>query len=193
LQCKPKGTRVSLPGSSRTIEVARHVIGYRVWRVSRDRDGYYSLTSTNSGKYRWKSGVNDARCNEYPHDAPHHQCCCGLYAVYEPPWDSVPLGAIAAWGRIEAHRTGFRAQYAMPIVLAEPAVCSLEAIDLVSGIGRRYGVRVVPPDELEEWALQYGDPVHEGLRGDADWGGVVSPRMRRPYSERTPTEPPPPL
>jgi hypothetical protein len=60
------------------------------------------------------------------HRAPAHSCGCGLYASYHP-WRSLDrylcqgppvYGAISAWGRLELHPDGFRAEYARVVALA---------------------------------------------------------------------------
>lgn len=90
------------------------LIGYRIWRVLDNKlCGPYKL---NSGGFWNISNVLEARCRK-DHPAPASNCECGLYAFF----DSKPLkidefnlvgGQIKAWGNIEIHEQGFRAQYA---------------------------------------------------------------------------------
>ncbi len=61
------------------------------------------------------------------HEAPDADCECGLYAYH--PWsgmgqhlvedsghrDGAVVGLVEAWGRVEVHSEGFRAEYAKPV------------------------------------------------------------------------------
>jgi GNAT superfamily N-acetyltransferase len=61
------------------------------------------------------------------HEAPAPGCTCGIYAWHPRPSSAEELfaecsrggsgvaGIVAAWGAVEVHRTGFRAQYARPL------------------------------------------------------------------------------
>ena len=65
-------------------------------------------------------------------------------------------GVVEAWGRIELHEVGFRAEFARPKLLFEPAghLISTEALTDIHAVAHRYGVPVVPlprPKHAGEW------------------------------------------
>ena len=79
------------------------------------------------GSGAWEPGANTAVCHAgRRHTPPAADCMCGLYALaseYDHRLhgrDDQIVGAIAAWGDIELHRTGFRAEHAAVVALAEP-------------------------------------------------------------------------
>ena len=108
------------------------VVAFRAWRVV---DG--ALLSPYI-PCRWEGPVMHAECYpanrtlEFgrgwlatPHTAPHADCRCGIYAYHRPgvqayygefEWVD---GIVAAWGRIEAHRDGLRAEHARVCALAD--------------------------------------------------------------------------
>lgn len=65
------------------------------------------------------------------HRSPGHRCGCGLYALHPSPKSASEVfrvedghrlpaeiaGLVEAWGRVEVHETGFRAQFARPVAL----------------------------------------------------------------------------
>jgi hypothetical protein len=111
-------------------------------------------------------------------------CSCGLHAYHRPdelhrtPGPTV-AGAIVAWGRIIQHQTGFRAEHARPVGFAEPKhhhSCTTDAVAALYGgqtgwaccamdpslpvrMGDRYGVPVLPMDELVRYAGWFGDSL----------------------------------
>ncbi|MEA2172318.1 MAG: hypothetical protein QOF76_5618 [Solirubrobacteraceae bacterium] len=104
------------------------VVGYRYWSVVRD-----TLEPISVGP-AWRPGVNTAICHAKTttaerHAAPASGCDCGLYArhaIPPPPhqaWapgKTYVLGAVAAWGNLEVHRSGLRAEHAQILALASP-------------------------------------------------------------------------
>ena len=61
-----------------------------------------------------------------PHESPHPDCRCGIYAYHRPgtqtyfgEWEWTE-GIVTAWGRIEAHAAGLRAQHARVEALGLP-------------------------------------------------------------------------
>lgn len=105
--------------------VEQGVLGFRSWVLKG-----HALHSMYKTDYRWVVDINEAKCLRSDshadliaaHDAPHADCQCGLYAFHNPPdyWGTgeVVHGAILAWGELEVHRDGFRAQFARPIMFA---------------------------------------------------------------------------
>lgn len=142
------------------------VIGYRAWRVDRDaRLGAWT------GRTAWTSGVNRARCLAVPlgglrpprHPAPDPDCMCGLYALNDRGDARLALGdvwgAIAAWGSVQVHRTGFRAELACVVALAADEAADAERRWRLEAVARAYGVPLVPAGELEAAALVHGSPL----------------------------------
>lgn len=132
-----------------------------------------------------------------PHPAPDKNCGCGLYAYHKPahlfaavglfgPRPSRIKGAIAAWGRMEIHPTGFRAEKARVVALALDDLCAgdpkrREQIEQLACI---YGARAVPSYLLTEEAYKYGIATPKKLRPVEqqpfeDWGHI---HPSRPYA-----------
>src|SRR3954465_746626 len=100
------------------------LIGFRAGRVE-DDGALVPWALVGSGA--WAAGVNTAVCHAgRKHRPPDPGCMCGLYALASPSdrrlhgSDGQIVGAIAAWGDVELHRTGFRAEHAAVVALAEP-------------------------------------------------------------------------
>jgi hypothetical protein len=141
-------------------------IGYRVWRISGGR-----LCALNGSP--WENGVvTTAQCQSPPgddpgHDVPHPDCRCGLHALHDP-WDPdlssfAPdgvLGAVVAWGRMQIHFNGFRAQHALPIALygGDPLYHATYE-DALAWCGAWEVPLYHTVEELETEARRYADPV----------------------------------
>jgi hypothetical protein len=143
-------------------------IGYRSWGVAPDG----ALRSTGLGGTRWRRGPNVAYCGAGgEHDAPHALCGCGLYARHEPPegvearspW--IP-GAVAVRGRVLVHHDGMRAEEAVIVALAVPLDPHPADLRRAEAVADRYGVPLVPYDELPAEAERYGAPVPLAERPD---------------------------
>lgn len=156
------------------------VVGYRGWRLG--QDGRLAPLGW-EGAPAWQPGINQALCQAHllsgrrsSHAAPDSRCRCGLYALrsvrthglqlyrdatIRPP---VAVGAIAAWGAIEAHRTGFRAQYACVLALAVHKKMTPYERATVERAGERYGVPVVQwRGPLETESLRHASPLPADL------------------------------
>jgi hypothetical protein len=113
-----------------------------------------------------------SRSSSSAHVAPDPDCRCGLYAWYEPRGlagfgvggDELVYGVVLAWGRVEAHLEGLRAEHAEPVVLAYSESQSYRHVRRVQAIGSELGLQVVELGELEEAASGYGQPVPMELR-----------------------------
>ena len=140
------------------------IVGYRTWHVMEGE-----LVPWSAGKAgSWVPGVNTARCLHEPDRPGHHppvaHCSCGLYALADANddrlWpDQDAVGAVVAWGDVEVHRAGFRAQYATVVALALPANAEPRHEAKLRAAAARYGVPLVPPDRLTDAALEYGRPI----------------------------------
>ncbi len=124
-QLRPAARQAEEPGPR---QLAGKVLGFRQWTL----DGHRLRPMVSSLPFSWRLGPNQAQClrphinpnaaaGRSEHAAPHPSCECGLYAYHEPssrpPEGDTVTGAVLAWGRIEVHRSGFRAEYAEPVVL----------------------------------------------------------------------------
>jgi hypothetical protein len=163
------------------------IIGYRGWTL----DGY-RLRSANHHQHGgfWNIGPNRAECRiearraflgstgrpvdaaPAGHAAPHRDCECGLYAYFDVRRENNPhgfgpelvWGAVAAWGRVEVHASGFRAEYAEPVVLGYHPRDPYEDVIKHQAIAGELGLPFVRFDELAAEAAKHGRPVPEGMR-----------------------------
>jgi glycine cleavage system H lipoate-binding protein len=170
---------VSAP-ADRAPDFVEPVVGYRAWHV--DDDGM--LRPWTFTALPWHRGVNDAVCaRDARHRPPVADCMCGLYALTDPSDRRLHLqhdqavGAIAAWGDLEVHRTCFRAQHACVVALALPDRASDEQRERLERAAARYAIELVPPPLLSAAARRHGAPLPDDLWAPA-WPG---PR-RRPTS-----------
>jgi hypothetical protein len=153
------------------------VIGYRQWLLI---DGALCPLFTCTLSAPWLPGVNEARCyssaSRHAHDAPkphetspQSDCSCGLYARHEVTdtmrRDHIKgrvTGAIAAWGDLEVHHDGFRAQFAMVCAVAESA-----STPVTAAVADRYGVPLLPLELIELEATRHGAPLPVSARPPA--------------------------
>lgn len=115
-----------------------------------------------------------ARRPEMPHLAPHPDCACGIYALHpESPqtwWEVLEklprceeggvIGVVDAWGRIEVHGDGFRAECARPAtfyVCRAPGEIDRPRIDRLAAA---YGAPVIELQDARDLVMEF-----EGLRG----------------------------
>lgn len=157
------------------------VLGYRAWRVGEDG----TLCPWTFTALAWEPGVNTAVCSRNgSHAPPVADCMCGLYALTDPSdrrlnflGDQV-VGAIAAWGDMEVHRTGFRAQFARVVALAMPARADVDQLAALELASERYDVPLVPASMLSLEARRYGAPLPQELWMPG-WRPVAPPRRSR--------------
>jgi hypothetical protein len=137
------------------------IVGFRAWRV--DRGVLVPWSAGAAGA--WNPGVNTARCLFHvEHRAPVATCTCGLYALADADDERLrphveAVGAIVAWGDVEVHRTGFRAEQATIVALALPDPCPRRHAEDLRDAARRYGVPLVAQDHLVATACEYGRPI----------------------------------
>ena len=116
-----------------------------------------------------------ARCRQtrltgwVTHAAPGRNCTCGLYAyneldqrLLEGAWC---VGAIAAWGDMALHPSGFRTQHACVVALAAAPGVGLVDRELIVRTGERYGLSTVPLRRLAEEGALHARPVSRTLSG----------------------------
>ena len=124
------------------------------------------------------------------HRAPDPSCRCGLYAWHDPgrllgfvgQRAELVYGVVLAWGRIEVHADGLRAEYAEPVILAYRETQTYRHVRRVQAIGSELGLPVVELDELEEAAMGFGEPVPPELRPKRIPAFEVDPRWGVPLA-----------
>lgn len=157
-------------------DVTEPIIGFRAWRVTCD-GALVPWSAAAAGA--WVPGINSAICLARPstpsHRAPMRRCSCGIYALASADdrrltHQNLAVGAIAAWGDIEVHTTGFRAEKAAIVALALDADVDPVHRRRLTLAAARYGVPLVPRAGLAAAAGEYGRRIDAGrvLRGSAD-------------------------
>jgi glycine cleavage system H protein len=111
------------------------------------------------------------------HAAPGRNCTCGLYAytqldprLKDGDWC---IAAIAAWGDLEVHSSGFRAQHACVVALAAAPRTGLAERELIARSAERYGVKAVPLRKLAQEGTRHARPLSTALSPPARPGRVV--------------------
>jgi hypothetical protein len=155
------------------------VAGYRTWWI--DDDGQLWPRTSKAAMMRrlgsepWAIGTTHARCllegaGPSSHPAPANGCMCGLYGWHSPKTaldacraaSDLVAGAIVAWGDLQVHAAGFRAEHARPVALALPVEprrlrrfrrTTLEPLRRAS---ERYGIPLVAAEGLADEASEHG-------------------------------------
>jgi hypothetical protein len=153
------------------------VVAFRAWRVIGAR-----LLSPNI-PVRWEGRTMHAACHpvhkrimlgwrgwlEAEHASPHPDCQCGIYAYHRPgrrnwfgEFDWVE-GIVTAWGRLEAHADGLRAEHARIEALVVPGGDQRVRAPVVERIAERLGADLVERGDVEAAARRYGARLPESL------------------------------
>ena len=168
---------------SQAPDFVRPALGFRSWVVDQ-----HGVLRPISAVGTWTPGVNHAECHRgLRHRAPAADCECGLYALHEfgdrtwaPPGPDVVHGAVIGWGDVEVHETGFRAEFARVVALAEPShVLGARALTLAERSARLYGVELVSHSHLLAEGRRWGEPLPADLR----------PRRRAPAADTLHVDP----
>jgi hypothetical protein len=156
-------------------DLVEPVIGFREWRLRGDR-----LLSQHTD-VAWEGETMAAEClpgrfsvhrgpGLHADPSPAPDCACGLYACFEPyrRWASsvdwtLIAGAAALWGRIQVHRSGMRAQYARPVVLALPPRLPPKRLQAAKGVSERLGLPLVRFEHLAAAAEEHGRKLPRSL------------------------------
>jgi hypothetical protein len=147
------------------------VVGFRGWYADYERG---LLRSTLAPVY-WDQPWGRAKCLRFrgggpsrwqrlrhPHFPPGHRCSCGYYAYYGRRCSATINGAVVLTGRIEVHREGMRAEHVRVVALAEPYTEA--AHELVAAYALEWHIPLVPHNQLEQVALEWGEQMPESLR-----------------------------
>jgi hypothetical protein len=137
------------------------VVAFRKWRVVDGR-----LRSLYEPIY-WFEPMQRADCraanrDSPPHSAPHSGCTCGIYASHEPDYEFPTVdyrgvsGIVTAWGGIEVHDDGIRAEWVQVEALSIYRRWTRRQIDAVRTVAEDLGSDVIDLYDLEAVAGQYG-------------------------------------
>jgi hypothetical protein len=157
-------------------DLAAAVVAFRSWRLAGERLMSPFIPC------RWSGRVMHATCFDAnrgltrgvgwlhePHESPHEDCQCGIYAYHSPgprSWFGEAYwceGVVSAWGRLVVHNDGFRAQDARVEALAVPDELRRVGAEQVHRAAAALGVPVVPHDDLESFAAALGGGVPAAL------------------------------
>ena len=172
------------------------VVGYRAWTVdghgqlwplsSRRRPwtpginvARCNCARPNSLQFEWS--WHDGRRVLEPaptHPAPDGRCDCGLHSWRRPlrHWQTDDRyasgqrvsGAVASWGHLQVHKTGFRAERACVVTLAYPEQITPDAFAILQQVSDLYRVELVPLADLEHTASDHGSPLPDWVTPPTD-------------------------
>jgi hypothetical protein len=137
------------------------VVAFRKWRVVDGR--LRSLYEPNF----WLDAMQQAECHAHnrgnpPHEAPQSGCTCGIYASFKPDYDFPTVdyrgvsGIVTAWGNVEVHADGLRAQWVQVEALSSYERWSSRQAEAVRAVADELGLDVVDLFDLEAAAGRYG-------------------------------------
>ena len=157
------------------------VVGFRRWRLLGER------LSSPFIPVQWDERTLHARCFpanrrllfghgwlDEPHEAPHPNCKCGIYAWHRPPPRSrIPdpdqaMGVVTVWGRVEVHRDGMRAEHARIEALARGVTHQADLDETLREIASRLGLELVARQELAAVAADAGAALPEEMMPGAE-------------------------
>jgi hypothetical protein len=146
------------------------IAAYRKWRVvdGRLRSVYLPVF--------WEERVQQAECRSQQGPAPAHMapgsdCTCGIYASYKPDLEFPTVdyrgvsGVVTAWGSIEVHADGVRAEYVQVEELCFYERWTARQLQAVERIAEELGVDLIELDRLDGAAERYGKRLDPGLLG----------------------------
>jgi hypothetical protein len=137
------------------------VVAFRKWRVvdGRLRSLYEPIF--------WLDPMQQAGCRAAnranpSHAAPHSGCTCGIYASHQPDYEFPTIdyrgvsGIVTAWGNIEVHDDGIRAEWVQVEALSVYDRWAKRQIDAVRTVAEDLGSDVIDLYDLEAAVGQYG-------------------------------------
>lgn len=167
-------------GGGRAPDSSELLLGWRVWCLGEDGELEPIVVAAEA----WRRGANEAICHKRDtrHAAPAQGCVCGFNALHEPPTRlarrGLALGVIGAWGSVDVYATGFRSQFACVVGLQRDPLAPASLRERLEAAGARYGVPLLDPDALWEYALELGAPVSESLLPGRGRAPASAPRRR---------------
>jgi len=156
------------------------VHAFRDWRITDD-----GLCSPRTAAI-WTDRVMRAQCRPQAvealaqprHAAPGSGCTCGIHGHYgfsdeasKVDWRGVS-GIVTVWGRVEAHATGLRAEFARVEALGTYRRWTRRQKAAVAAVADHFGVALVDLYDLPQVARQFGTRMPEALIP----GGVLRER-----------------
>ena len=167
--------------------VAGPLYGLRTWVVV-GKPGAERLAGPQR-REPWPAGGAwlEARCAKDPsHEAPVHDCVCGLHAWHPDPHNARRVlaarrevaGVVECDGAIEVHAEGFRAQRGRPYALVLPP---LKNPALIRRLADAYDAEVAEvggPDELAAWCRERGLGIEPAVLDDLLGPGAAEAARR---------------
>ena len=181
---------MSASGAGEAPLIAGKIHGVRGWSLS----GATLGAAVQGDEWAADGKATRATCrNQRRHKSPVKECGCGLYGTH--PWaggtQGEILGVIEAWGRVELHAGGFRAERARPIALFVVAdETTLAEVRVLHQVAERYECELIELQargEIEaecrrrDWGLGR-EVVAELVPATETWeapAGVPAPRAPR--------------
>ena len=157
------------------------VRGIRKWEVGGDRQGIPRLLGYSNWAWQPWGKPTIAAClavygaghaGDEGEAAPATNCTCGLYAHH--PWarkatedfdllsgvspeDDWLIGVVDAWGKLEVHEDGFRAQFARPVLLVAGTPEAGEETDTLDRVAAEYRCSTVRVDSAGDLRDLFGE------------------------------------
>jgi hypothetical protein len=145
------------------------IVAFRKWRVvdGRLRSLYEPIfwlepmqeAECRSGRYQER--LHGSRRGQQ-HNAPQAGCSCGIYASHEPDYRFPTVdyrgvsGIVTAWGAIEVHADGLRAEFVQVEALSMYSHWGRRQSDAVRTVAETLEVDLVDLYDLEAVAGRYG-------------------------------------
>jgi hypothetical protein len=106
------------------------------------------------------------------HAAPHPDCSCGLYAYHDTDADHLEtdpiVGIVQAWGALQVHEHGFRAEHLRVVALAlgepVPGVAGERFAEAARRASAWWKVPLLVRDELAASLSEFGSSIPVELR-----------------------------
>jgi len=160
--------------------VPGHIYGLRQWAADRLNGTPRLGALVQSELWPAHGEPLHATCLVHSHHAPDARCSCGVYAWHPtdenaslvfPPrlWDGAVTGIVEAWGEVEVHAAGFRAQYARPHRIVIPSRADGETRRLVEALAAEYHAEVLTvksPEQLSDHCREHGLGMSPGALRD---------------------------
>jgi hypothetical protein len=148
-------------GFAETPDLIEAIVAFRKWRVVDGR-----LRSLYEPVF-WLQPTQQAECRSgrykgSPHDAPQSGCSCGIYASHEPDYRFPTVdyrgvsGIVTAWGAIEVHADGLRAEFVQVEALSMYSHWGRRQSDAVRSVAESLEVDLMDLYDLEAVAGRYG-------------------------------------
>jgi hypothetical protein len=106
-----------------------------------------------------------------PHAAPHADCSCGIYGYHDPNDKHLTepiVGIVQAWGLLQVHPRGFRAEHVRVVALAlsdpEPGVAGERFVEVARRASAWWKVPLLTRSEVVASMSEFGSPVPIELR-----------------------------